>query len=388
MRDALKFVAACCLPVIFTSIFSTVAPARASAQQTAPKMSRPEASPQSQPQSQSQPQPKTSATPAAPEEVGEDETVRVDTVVVTVPVVVMSREGKYVAGLRREDFRLFEDGVEQDIAFFAPVETPVTVALLIDVSDSTRFKIEEIQEAAVAFVEQLREGDRALVVSFDQSVVVMTEPTADRRVLREAIRRTRTGGGTRLYDALAAVINERLNRFAGRKAVVIFTDGVDTMSKQATARSTVELVEELDAFVYSVQYSTYIEAARPRPSFDNDQLSMNRQTPVLQTARVLSPVHAAELEAQHRRASSYLEELARKTGGRRLRAADTKSLTQSFSQIAEELRWQYSLGYIPQTIARPGERRQIKVRVNTPKTVVRSRTNYTGSAPKDTEPRD
>lgn len=375
MRFALKLAAACSLLLILT----TTEPARASAQQQqqpAPALSRPAPAPQAKP----------SPTPAAPQEVGEDETVRVETVVVTVPVVVMNREGKYVAGLRREDFKLYEDGVEQEIAFFAPVEAPLTVALLLDVSDSTRFKIEEIRDAAVAFVEQLRAGDRALVVSFDQSVVAVTEATSDRRLLREAIRRTRTGGGTRLYDALDAVVTERLNKFQGRKAVVIFTDGVDTLSKKATARSTVELVEELDAFVYPVQYNTYIEATKTRPSFDNDQLSMNRQTPALQTVGALSPGRAAELEAQHRRASSYLEELARKTGGRRLRAADTEKLAEAFAQIAEELRWQYSLGYIPKRLARPGERRQLKVRVGVPKTVVRSRTSYTGGQLKDYEP--
>ena len=190
------------------------------------------------------------------EEVDEDEVVRVNASLVTVPVSVLDRDGRFIGGLRKEDFRILEDGVEQQVAYFAPVEQPFTVALVIDTSGSTRFKLEDIQEAALAFVDQLRPADRVTIVSFDDEVRVLSEVTNDRRALRDAIRRTRPGNGTRLYDAVDLVIKRQLSREQGRKAIVLFTDGVDTSSKQASAQSTLSEAEELDAMIYPIQYDT------------------------------------------------------------------------------------------------------------------------------------
>ena len=94
------------------------------------------------------------------DEIGEEELVRVNTVLVSLPVVVSDREGRYVPNLRLDDFQILEDGVEQQIAHFATVETPFTVALLLDTSGSARLRLREMQEAAVSFVENLRPGDR------------------------------------------------------------------------------------------------------------------------------------------------------------------------------------------------------------------------------------
>jgi len=160
----------------------------------------------------------------------EDEVVRVDTALVTVPVSVKNRNGGFIPNLRREDFRIFEDDVEQEISFFETADKPFTVALLLDVSDSMKIKLNEIQEAAIAFIEQLRPNERVIVVVFAKQIVTLTDATDDRKVLFEAIRRAQTGGGTSLYDAIETVINQHLHRVAGRKAIVILTDGVDTSS--------------------------------------------------------------------------------------------------------------------------------------------------------------
>ena len=124
---------------------------------------------------------KSQPTPEAdgPVDIGEGETVRVETTLVTIPVSVTDRDGRYIPNLSKEDFRIFENGVEQQVAYFAPVEKPFTVALVIDTSNSTRFKIEEIQDAAIAFVNQLRPDDRVMVVAFAEHVRVLSEPTSD-----------------------------------------------------------------------------------------------------------------------------------------------------------------------------------------------------------------
>ena len=185
------------------------------------------------------------AVPNGPEEVEAGDVIRVDTTLVTIPVSVTDRNGRYIPNLRKEDFRLWEDGVEQSVAFFASVDKPFSLVLMIDTSGSTRFRLEDIQDAAITFVNQLRQDDRVMVVSFDDQIRVLSEFTSDRYRLRDAIRQTQTGNGTRLYDAVDMVMNQRLSGISGRKAIVLFTDGVDTTSRHASYNSNVRDAEEL-----------------------------------------------------------------------------------------------------------------------------------------------
>ena len=113
--------------------------------------------------------------------------LRVNTNLVTVPVNVMDRQGRFIPDLRREQFHLYEDGVEQDIAFFENAEKPFTVALLLDTSDSTKFRLNEIQEAALAFIEQLHPDDRVMVATFDKQVRILSELSSDHRSLHEQL---------------------------------------------------------------------------------------------------------------------------------------------------------------------------------------------------------
>src|SRR6478672_4190168 len=169
----------------------------------------------------------TTQQPTGPEEVDAGDIIKVNTTLVTIPVSVMDRDGRYVPNLRKEDFRLWEDGVEQQVAFFSSVDKPFSVVLMLDTSPSTQFRLEDIQDAAISFVNQLRPDDKVMVVSFNDKIRVLSEFTNDRYRLRDAIRNTGPGNGTRLYDAVDMVINERLNSLSGRKAIVLFTDGVD-----------------------------------------------------------------------------------------------------------------------------------------------------------------
>src|SRR6185436_10085190 len=104
------------------------------------------------------------------------------------------------------------------------------VVLMLDTSPSTQFKQDEIQEAAISFIHQLRADDKVMVVSFSDDIKVLSELTSDRYRLERAVRRAQTSNGTRLYDAVDLVINRELSRIPGRKAIVLFTDGVDTTS--------------------------------------------------------------------------------------------------------------------------------------------------------------
>jgi Ca-activated chloride channel homolog len=317
-----------------------------------------------------------------PEEVDAGDVIRVDTTLVTLPVSVTDRDGRYIPNLRKEDFRLWEDGVEQTVAFFSSVDKPFSVVLMIDTSGSTRFRLEDIQDAAITFVNQLRADDRVMVVSFDDRVRVLSEFTSDRYRLRDAIRQTQPGNGTRLYDAVDMVMNERLSNITGRKAIVLFTDGVDTTSRHASYDSNLRDAEELDALIYPVQYDTYDDqGGGGGGGWPNSRRWPRSNSDVL--GQILGGVFhkgngggAGNSRREYDIANRYLHELAQRTGARDYQADSTQNLSSAFAQVAEELRRQYTLGYYPKTQAQAGQRRQVRVRVNQPNLAVRTRDSY------------
>ena len=317
------------------------------------------------------------------EEVGEGDVVRIDTNLVTVPVSVLDRDGRFISDLRREQFNVFENGVEQKVAYFESTEKPFTVALLLDTSGSTFFHLWEIKEAAINFAKQLRPQDRVLIVTFDRLVMLLTEATNDQNVITEVVQRNAiTGFSTRLYDAIELVIKARLNKIDGRKAIVLFTDGVDTGSYQATYKSTLREVEELDALIYPVQYDTTdFVAAQTRTNATIVTTTITGgHLPTRSSSRVTygNPKASGPGTSigDYKLADQFLHQLATKTGGRLYAANDRTQLSDAFSKIAEELRHQYSLGYYPQTTLQSGERREIKVRVDQPNVAVRARDSY------------
>ena len=309
-------------------------------------------------------------------ETVEGDVIRFDTALVTVPVTVLDRNGRYVPMLRREQFRLQENGVEQKIAYFATTDSPFSVVLLIDTSGSTQFRLDDIQDAAIQFVDKLKPTDSVMVMAFDDSIDVLCKATTDRNVITKAIRKTRTGGGTRLYDAIEDILKKHLKTIPGRKAVVLFTDGVDTTSHRATYDSTVRLAEESDAPIYSVDYDTSgfggIGGGVHAPG-----LPTGRGTILgIPTPGIPGTTTGGASPGDYRRAVRYLHALSNSTGGRFYSGDSLFGIAQAFSWIAEELGRQYSLGYYPAKAGKDGERRLIKVRVTEADMVVKSRDSY------------
>ncbi|MEO5857428.1 MAG: VWA domain-containing protein [Pyrinomonadaceae bacterium] len=321
-----------------------------------------------------------------------DEEIKVETNLVTMPVSVLDRDGRFVSGLMQRDFEIFENGTKQKIEWFQSVEQPFTVVLLIDVSPSTQFRIEEIQNAAITFVDQLRPADKVMVIAFDESVRVLSEPTNNRNQLRRAIQMADFGDGTSLYEAVDNALNRQLARIQGRKAVVLFTDGVDTTSRRANYESTIADVEEADALVYPIRYNTQRGGFGGGMGGGNNNGGWGRPQPrrrggggwgtaigiILggQMPQVYGGGSAGGSSQEYERGRQYLEELALKSGGRKFEADSTASLDTAFAGIAEELRRQYSVGYYPDSVGQKGERRQIKVRVMRPGLVVRAKNSY------------
>ncbi|MGE0103758.1 MAG: VWA domain-containing protein [Blastocatellales bacterium] len=389
------------LLITFLLVFGMALPAYPqSGRKTRPREVNPPNSRQTENQNQDKP-----LADNTPTEVGDDGTIRLDTTLVSVPVSVLDRDGRFVPFLKKADFQIFEDGTKQDIESFESVEVPFNVVLMLDTSNSTRFRLEDIQGAAYAFVGQLRPDDRVMVVSFDSQYRINCDFTSDRYELREAIYGTRPGGSTKLYEAMDMVV-QRLEEMQGRKAIVIFTDGVDTSSnkRRATAESTLEMIEESGALVYPIRYDTE-ESVRggasrggtipgippiinipwpsprrtprngrlPRWPFDN--LIFNQvsgQFPGQWPQGRIPGTGGGDYAA----GAVYLQELADRSGGRLYYAEDLRNVSSAFTQIAEELRHQYVIGYYPTNAEKDGTYRSVKVRVREAGLVVRARKGY------------
>lgn len=321
------------------------------------------------------------------EVIEDDEVIKVETNLVTIPVTVLDRDGRFVSGLQKQNFQIFEDGIQQQVEYFASLETPFTVVLLLDVSASTQFKIEEIQNAAITFVNQLRQNDRVAVISFDEKIHVLAEATNNRAVLRDAILQAKFGGGTSLYEAVDFAINKQLRSIQGRKAVVLFTDGVDTTSKRATYQTTVKEAEELDAMVYPIRYDTSSDMNSGMGGGGTSNPPQNRRRGGGGWGQIIGAILTGgsinigggvggSSKEDYEKAQKYLQDLAQASGGRHFEASSTYNLDSAFAGIAEELRRQYSIGYYPEKVGQPGQRKQIKVRVDKTNAVVRAKNSY------------
>jgi len=300
--------------------------------------------------------------------VKDDEIVRVDTDLVIVPVRLRDKDGRSIPDVKQSEFRIVENDVEQEVAYFQNEDQPFTVALLLDMSYSTVFKLHEIQAAADLFVSQLRPQDKVTIIAFDEKVRVLCKPTSDQRVMRLAIESTQIGSGTSLYTAIDSVINEQFSRLPGRKAVVVLSDGVDTSSKLASAKRISDDLTESDILVYPVKYDTYDDVQKNRRKdmpiqYDEDDRPYRAEQ---------SPVRGERPE-DYRQAREFFADIADRTGGRVYNVNSNTNLKAAFNSIAEELRKTYTLGYYPSSGRTPGEIYSIKVRVYRPNLIVRAR---------------
>jgi VWFA-related protein len=320
-------------------------------------------------------------TPNGGTDSDDSEVIKVETNLVTMPVSVLDRDGRFISGLTQRDFEIVENGKVQKIDYFQSVEQPFTVALMIDVSPSTAFRIDEIHEAAISFVEQLRPSDKVMVISFDDSVHILSRPTGNRNQLRNAIYQAQFGDGTGLYEAVDQVIAREFANIEGRKAIVLFTDGVDTTSRRASYQSTLVDAEETNVLIYPIRYNTQSQYAR-QGGWGGGQRRRRRADWGTIAGIILggrmpgSRAPAGSTSEEYARGNQYLEGLARNSGGRKFEADTTANLEAAFAGIAEELRRQYSLGYYPETPGEVGERRSIRIRVTRPNLVIRAKTSY------------
>jgi VWFA-related protein len=293
------------------------------------------------------------------------EKIRIQTTLVNVPVIVTDRQGGSVPGLKAEDFTLYDDGVRQPLAFFAAVEEPIRIALLLDTSQSTRIVLDRIRNAAGGFVSQLRPQDQAMVVSFDSEVRVLCRFSSNQEQLKRAIRNAQVGDnvGTRMCDAVAEVAEKDLRPGQGRKAIVLLTDGQDYASR-LSADEMVSAVIDSGVVVYPVYYRI-------------DVRELSKKLFGLSLPKGASG--GGSWEESEKAAAALLLRLADESAGGLYRS-EVVDLKKTFARVADGLRHQYLLAFYPDPSRVDGMQHALKVTVARPDLVVRARSSYRASA--------
>ena len=325
------------------------------------------------------------------EEVNEGDVVRVDTQLVSVPAIVTDDAGHQLAALRAENFTLFENGQKQTIANFGTTEAPFEIALLLDTSGSTRNELDLIRQAATAFVNALRPGDRVAVVAFNTSnrdtkptatVEVLSRLTSDRKALRRAIDKIGSSNGTPFYDALGRIVGDVFRERArpevlGRQAIVALTDGVDSTSDVDFSEVRAKLLSSgLACYFIQLNTEDFVEDRLLKNCQEEGRLSLSLKQ-LQRFRRIFDP--RAEVEDYndfcklgvlqrmeisrdlYSLARREMNELAKTTGGRNFGAANLEDALGAFAQVAAQIGSQYSLGYYPTNKARDGQFRTIRV---------------------------
>lgn len=312
---------------------------------------------------------------------------------VSVPVSVSDREGHYISGLKKGDFTLYEDGVEQKITSFATFDEPLNIALLLDTSISTKDTLDKIKDAAGDFIELLKQGDKCLIATFDTRVNLLNSFTSSKETLKYSLDKlqTATKEGTMIYSAVEQTIQKSFNNVEGRKAIVLLSDGKD-LGSTITKAKLLNLMEESEVLIYTVFYKT--GAGDNKIIIDSDgkikEIKSDKKPPKKKPQKkskeytVSIPAQVGlpseqEIEFIEQNADlaaiDSLKEMSDTTAGR-FYLSDTPKLREVFKKVAAELKQQYRLGYRSKDADNNAAVRNIIVKVKRSDAVVRARGKF------------
>jgi VWFA-related protein len=316
-----------------------------------------------------------------------DDAIKIETKLVSVPTIVSDRNGRYIPNLIQADFSIFQDGVQQNVEFFAAAEEPINVALLIDTSQSTRPVLGDIKDSAKSFIKLLGPQDKAMIVSFDYDTHILSPLTGDQEQLRSAIKSAEIPHdfGTTLRDAVFQTVNSSFKGISGRKAIILLTDGKDFGSSIASGTLLYRL-EESDTLVYTVMFTT---DDRPPQLFDRvprgrrggvfgggrNRGIFGGRFPQGQMPNPRDDRRRERVERENEQAAEFLQKMSDMTAGRFYSSKNGK-LKRTFEMIVDELRYQYRLGFYPPEETGGSKLHQLRVKISRNDTVVRSRGGY------------
>ncbi|HYP01856.1 MAG TPA: VWA domain-containing protein [Pyrinomonadaceae bacterium] len=307
----------------------------------------------------------------APQDSDEDEVIKVSTTEVLLPVTVRDAAGRLVTTLERKDFQVWENGREQPLSDLRLRRVPVDVLLMVDASSSVASSLEDFRRAVDEFAARLAVEDRVSLLKFDDRVELLQDWTQSRVQLRRSLRRVVPGMFTRFNDALYLAGREQFKDARRRHAVVVLSDGIDSGRGHATLEMALGALLEAGAGVYVIS-NTEIERARKRAELDTLQaepLSMRRFNE-LRIGDLRESLRV--LDASERN----LATLTAATGGRLFKPQSFAALDQIYAEVAEELRHQYALYYMPTDKTRDGKFRRVQVKTNDPALSIHARIGY------------
>jgi VWFA-related protein len=274
---------------------------------------------------------------------GEDHLIKVDVDLVNVYLSVSNQRGRLITNLKRDNFTLLEDGAQQVITNFSrETDVPLTIALVIDTSGSVKDKLQFEKQAAISFLDAMLKPnhDKAAVFTFDSSIDLQQDFTDDSSRLAKAVIHTRAGGGTRLYDALTTVMQQKFTGNDERKVIVLLTDGDDNSSR-SSVRQVVADAQRDGVTIYAISMN-----ALGLRSDDSD------------------------------RGDRILKTITNETGGEAFFPAKIKDLSAQFKRITEELRSQYTIAYRSTNPKKDGTFRKIQIGVKNQRYAIRTRPGY------------
>jgi len=301
----------------------------------------------------------------------EEEAITLHGLLVNLNASVTDAEGKTISGLKAEDFIVTEDGQQQKLTHFATEVSPFNLVLLLDVSGSTRGKLDVAKQAAFRFLEIARPSDKIALLLFARDVEVVAHLTGDRDLLRQAISRVEPPlGSTALYDAIGYALVEELSRVRGeRNAIVVLTDGRDSSMAYAETPLANDPLRRPGSFL---RFSDLLSGVLQSDALIYPIMLENES----ELAAALIESAREQVRAGTRVAQEQLKQLADVSGGRFYRAARVEDLEGIYEQIVADLRTIYSFAYTPTRAERDGTWREIQVTVSRPGARVRCRRGY------------
>ena len=273
------------------------------------------------------------APPAQELQQGTVPTFQAHSDLVLIPVTVTDNLNRFVLGLQKGDFQLFEDGSEQNVSLFSGEDAPLSVGVLFDKSMSMAYKLGSSRDAATQLLTALNKEDEAFLVEFADTADLSVGFTAQTQEIRSALKSVKANGQTALLDAIETGLVEMKDAKNSRKAIVVISDGGDNRSHY-TAAQIESLVREADVQIYVMG--------------------------------VFEPVFTSALTAEEVSGPRLLSEIATQTGGRAFAASAPADMPSVATRIAVELRNQYVLGYYPKNKARNGKYRNVEVKISQP----------------------
>jgi Ca-activated chloride channel homolog len=303
--------------------------------------------------------------------------VNVDLVILNVAVV--DEKGANVTALRKEDFAVYEDDVEQEVSHFLPVEAPFHLVLALDTSISTRSSLSLIKKAASNFTDQLRPSDRIAVTQIDFNLREVQDFTGNRKKLKGAIEGIATSarGGSRIYDGVVQALKLLQKVESGRKAVIMLSDGMENASR-IRFEDLRRLLAQSDVVFYPV---TILNKGSQKDLLEDFIKKADKKKPETPSYVENAKVSLSILEEVYQIQTERLQTLTDETGGKIFLVRDLSDLAEEYAKVAHELRNTFSLAYYSKNADRDGTMRRIRVEVRNPSHRVRYRTSY--FVPKD-----